>query len=1112
MKWQLIAKKRRLRMVDILARRFRFRPTVDALEDRWLPAPLTLTLIAASSSLTLSGTVNSSQLGTGNIVAQGTGSLVTTYSGPISTDYVPGSSITFTSGSAATAANSGNWQPNIGGGSGSAPANYGAKATVGSILTVTVLLAPRMVVLAPTSGALTLTQTGPNTFTFPSSQLFTVTPTGNADYSYSGVASGSGNVSLINQTANNAAGTSTLTTSASSVSVTMPVNLTIVNTFTAGSGTVTITIHLIGTFFATGQVKSDSTTVVSSSANPSVFGQSTTFTATVNGTGGTPTGTVTFNDGSTSIGSGTLSGGKATFSTSGLSVGTHTITAAYGGDGNFNASNSAAITQTVNKGNSSTTVSSSTNPTVFGQSATFTATVSASSPAAGTPGGTVQFFIDGSEFGTPITLSGGSATTSTSGLGAGTHSVSAIYSGDGDFNASTSSAITQTVNKDASSTNVSSTANPTVFGQSTTFTATVTSGGPAAGPPTGTVTFNDGGASIGSGTLSGGSASFSTSGLAVGNHTITVSYGGDGNFTPSTSAAITQTVSKDAMTATVASSPNPSVFGQSVTFSATVTANGPGAGTPTGTVTFDDGGASIGSGTLSGGSASFSASGLAVGNHTITVSYGGDGNFTGSTSAAITQTVNKDGTTASVASLANPSVFGQDVTFSATVTANSPGAGTPTGTVTFNDGGASIGSGTLSGGSATLSTSGLAVGTHTITVFYSGDGNFNGSNSSNILQTVAKDNTSASVTSSANPSVFGQMVTFTATVTANLPGAGTPTGGTVLFNDGAVFLGSATLSGGTASFSTSALAVTTNHPINVIYQGDGNFSASGSNSIMQTVNQAGTSTAVTSSTNPTVFGQSTTFTATVSASSPGSGTPTGTVEFDDSGVSIGSGTLSGGSATFSTSSLSVGNHTITASYSGDFNFSASTSAAITQTVNQGDTSSGLTTSVNPTVTGQATTFTLTVSAVSPAAGTPTGMFTVFVNGSSLGTGTLMNGMATLTTGLPAGQFTISVVYDGDANFNPSTSNTIVQTVNPGDTTTTLMSSLNPSNVGESVTFTATVSAVSPAAGTASGTVEFDDSGVSIGSGTLSGGSATFSTSSLSAGNHAITVSWSRYRY
>src|SRR5262249_38229733 len=105
--------------------------------------------------------------------------------------------------------------------------------------------------------------------------------------------------------------------------------------------------------------QANSTTTVSSSSSTSVYGQSVTFTATVTSGSGTPTGTVTFLDGSTILGTGTLDAtGKATFTTSGLAVANHSITAVYGGSSNFTGSTSVALTQTVNKANTKMAVTS----------------------------------------------------------------------------------------------------------------------------------------------------------------------------------------------------------------------------------------------------------------------------------------------------------------------------------------------------------------------------------------------------------------------------------------------------------------------------------------------------------------------------------------------------------------------------------------------------------------------------------------------------------------------------------------------------------------------------------------------------------------------------------
>src|SRR5207342_1620340 len=151
---------------------------------------------------------------------------------------------------------------------------------------------------------------------------------------------------------------------------------------------------------------------------------------------------------------------------------------------------------------------------------------------------------------------------------------------------------------------------------------------------------------------------------------------------------------------------------QSVTFTASVTPSG-----ATGTVQFFDGVNSLGTVALSGGTASLTTSALTAGGHSITASYGGDANFAGSTSPSLSQTVSAASTATALTSSLDPSVFGQQVTLTATV---SPSSG-PTGTVQFFDGVNSLGTVVLSGGTASMTTSALAVGTHFITASYSGN-------------------------------------------------------------------------------------------------------------------------------------------------------------------------------------------------------------------------------------------------------------------------------------------------------------------------------------------------------------------------------------------------------
>jgi hypothetical protein len=186
-----------------------------------------------------------------------------------------------------------------------------------------------------------------------------------------------------------------------------------------------------------------SSTTITSSQNPSTFGQLVKFTAFV--TPHNATGKVQFNDTSTSppttLGIGTLGiTGNSTFSTSSLSVGSHNIVASYLGDAHNNPSTSGMLIQTVNRVSSTTTLISNTTSIISGKSVNFTAVVSPSSAT-----GTIQFLINGINFDSPVTLSGGKATLVTSSLPVGTDNMAASYSGNGNLNASTSNSVTVTV-------------------------------------------------------------------------------------------------------------------------------------------------------------------------------------------------------------------------------------------------------------------------------------------------------------------------------------------------------------------------------------------------------------------------------------------------------------------------------------------------------------------------------------------------------------------------------------------------------------------------------------------------------------------------------------------
>ncbi len=467
---------------------------------------------------------------------------------------------------------------------------------------------------------------------------------------------------------------------------------------------------------------------VQSDVNPSTFGQQVTFTATITGGVTTATGSVDFSDGGTSLGSGTLnSEGEATLSTSSLTAAAHTITATYAGDGGH-AANSAQLTQTVSQAGTTTSIGSSANPSDHGQSVTFTATVSPQN--SGTPTGTVSFYDGANLLGTG-TLSSGSATFSTSALADGSHSITASYAGDANLTGSTSSALSQVVRAQTITSLGSSTASST-YGQSVQFTATVTSG---LGTPAGSVSFYDGLTLIGTGSLNGsGQATLSIATLAAGSHSVTASYAGNSSYIGSTSGSLALSVAKATTTTTITSAPNPSLVGQSVTFTATiVSATG---AIPTGAVTFKRGSTTLGTGTIDGtGHATFSTTALTSGPNTVNAVYGGSSNFIGSASLNTNQKVNLNPTTTGLTSSQNPSVKGSSVTFTATVSSGATGG--TTGSVTFKDGSKKLATVNLNGaGQASFGTSALTKGSHSMTAQYGGDAANDYSTSTVVVQVV----------------------------------------------------------------------------------------------------------------------------------------------------------------------------------------------------------------------------------------------------------------------------------------------------------------------------------------------------------------------------------------
>jgi hypothetical protein len=371
-----------------------------------------------------------------------------------------------------------------------------------------------------------------------------------------------------------------------------------------------------------------------SSLNPSAITDTVSFTAAVTGEGGVPTGKVIFYIKGNKPVSVPLSNGQAIFNWTFSHSGARTVTALYSGDTNFAASYSAVVDQQVNApGATQTTLTSSLNPSGIDQAVTFTAKVTGQTALA--PTGTVTFTIYGNK---PVTvpLSNGVATYNWTFLNAGARTVNSTYSGDSANLPSAAAPVSQQVNVEFTNTVLTSSLNPSIAGQTVTYTAVVT--GQNGGTPTGIVTFTISGNTPVNIALTNGQAQFSWTFLHPGPRTISASYAGDVNNGPSTATMVNQTVnSLPATTTVLSSSLNPSVVHQSVTYTATVTGQ---SGVPTGSVTFTINGNKPVTVQLSNGQASFSWTYFYSGARTVTAAYSGDAQDASSTSAVLDQTVN----------------------------------------------------------------------------------------------------------------------------------------------------------------------------------------------------------------------------------------------------------------------------------------------------------------------------------------------------------------------------------------------------------------------------------------------------------------------------------------
>jgi hypothetical protein len=640
---------------------------------------------------------------------------------------------------------------------------------------------------------------------------------------------------------------------------------------------------------------------------------------------------------------------------SGLSLGANVIYALYSGDGTFSSDQSKNITVSVLGSTQTTVMANPADPTT-GASITFTATVAPNPAISGapSPGGTVTFYDGNTLLGTQG-LSGNTAALSSIALStAAVHSITATYSGDGNWAGSTGT-LNLTVSKGATATSLTTSNNNPSVDSPITLTASVAPNPSINGTATmgGTVTFFDGGTQLGNpvtpisnvATLSGVVLS------TAGTHSITATYSGDTNWAGSTSSASTVTVNKGGTATVVTANTSSPTTGSPITFTATVAPNPAvtGAANLTGSVAFSDGSTQLGTATLNSNVATLPAVALSTaGTHSITAAYGGDNNWATSTSSPLNVSVGKGATTTTLASSATNLTTGTTISFTATVAPTLAGASGAaiTGSVAFYDGATLLGSGTLASNVATLNGVTLTASvTHSITAVYSDDTNWAGSTSSALLISVSKGATVTALT--ATPSVLtagtaSSSVTLTATIAPLTPVTGFTATGTVSFYDGAVLLGTAAVASNAASLPGVLLSNSVDHSLTAVYSGDANWLGSASIALTMLSPLLGDTITLTASpANPTP-GQSVILTATVTPLAIPLATaeqyPTGTVTFFAGTTAIGSAVLAPSTAAFeldssvatlTISTLPGSSDQISAVYNGDLTYKPETSNILT---------------------------------------------------------------------------------------------------------------------------------------------------------------------------------------
>jgi len=480
------------------------------------------------------------------------------------------------------------------------------------------------------------------------------------------------------------------------------------------------------------------------------------------------------------------------------------LTGCFGGPGGL------ANTGLQNKQSAKVTVVVPQSNITEGQSVTLEAYVN---PTLAT--GTVTFYDGSNAIGTAAiseVSTTGIALLQTTFSSVGSQSITAKYSGNDFYAASTSGSVSVAVyNSQLASTSVTLQASTTTPQYQTNVTLTATVSPSAA---TGTVTFYNGSANIGSAQVNGGIATVTTSFAAGGTATLHAVYSGDYNYASSNSNALVMNVSGPLVTSTtLQASTAATAIGDSVTLTANLSP-----ATTTGTVTFYNGSTAIGTANVNAGVATLNTTFSVSGNITLTAGFAGNASWEPSASNKVSLFVSGNTPDTVVLQTAPFSVI---IGYSATLTATvSPAAAT--GTVSFYDGSVELGSAPIEAGAAVFTSTFMTAGSQSLTAVYSGDTTYISNTSSPATLQVSNPGstpTTIALALSENTDYAGGFVTLTATV---LPTAAT---GQVNFYANNSLLGSAVLSSGTAAYSQ-IFSQAGEFQITAVYEGDATYASS----------------------------------------------------------------------------------------------------------------------------------------------------------------------------------------------------------------------------------------------------------------------------------------------